>query len=222
MVKIWIDPGHGGRDPGAVGNGLLEKDLTLRLARKISYRLDKYMDTNVAMTRLEDRAATLMERVAMANSWRADFFLSLHINAGGGEGFESFIYKGLSDSSDTAKKQLTIHNEIIKATKWNDRGRKKADFYVLRETKMAAMLSESGFIDNKADASRLKLDSFLDKIADGHVNGLVQVFNLVKRPIPTTTPSQLHYVQVGAFAERANAENMVGKLKAAGFPAYIK
>jgi N-acetylmuramoyl-L-alanine amidase len=193
MVRIFIDPGHGGNDPGAVGNGLKEKDLTLKIAKKIKSRLTNYENVQVKLSRENDTYLTLSERAKMANDWGADIFISIHINAGGGVGFESYIYNG-SVSTSTIAYQNIIHEEIVKVTGWNDRGKKRENYAVLRETKMPAILTENGFIDNTTDANKLKNDSFLDNISQGHVNGIVKVFNLKKN----STPSGItHIVQAG-------------------------
>lgn len=181
MTKIYLDAGHGGVDSGAVGNGLREKDLTLKIALKIRDLLRNYNCT-VRMSRTYDKTVTLSQRTNDANAWGADFYLSIHINSGGGTGYEDYIYNKLSDSSLTARKRNVIHSEIVKklGTNVRDRGRKKENFHVLRETKMDAMLTENLFIDTKADADLLKSDKFLNQIAQGHVNGLVKALGLKK------------------------------------------
>jgi N-acetylmuramoyl-L-alanine amidase len=79
---IVIDPGHGGRDPGAIGNqGTMEKDIVLDIARRLKKELDKNSLYNVLLTREDDTFVSLAERVAFANRHRADLFISLHINA---------------------------------------------------------------------------------------------------------------------------------------------
>ncbi len=80
--RIMIDPGHGGRDPGAIGyNGVKEKDVVLTLAKLLKKELEKNWDVEVFMTREDDRYIPLEERTAMANSKGADLFLSIHANA---------------------------------------------------------------------------------------------------------------------------------------------
>jgi N-acetylmuramoyl-L-alanine amidase len=172
---------------------LFEKDLTLSIALKLKAELLKYENVQVKLSRENDTYLTLSERAKMANDWGADIFVSIHINAGGGVGFESFIFNG-NVSEATRANQNVIHQEIIRATGWNDRGKKRENYAVLRETKMPAILTENGFIDNTTDANKLKNDSFLDNIAQGHVNGIVKVFNLKKN----STPSGItHIVQAG-------------------------
>jgi N-acetylmuramoyl-L-alanine amidase len=197
MVKIFIDPGHEGvtkgLDPGAVGNGLKEADLTLDIAKRMRGKLSTYNNVQVKLSREGNKKLTLSQRAKMANDWGADIFVSIHINAGGGVGFESFIFNG-NVSEATRANQNVIHQEIIRATGWNDRGKKRENYAVLRETKMPAILTENGFIDNTTDANKLKNDSFLDKIAQGHVNGIVKLFNLKKNSTPSGVT---HIVQAG-------------------------
>lgn len=177
-MKIYIDFGHGGTDSGAIGNGLFEKELTRKIGTKIKNLLLKYKDVQVRTSRSGDESLTLKQRTDDANKWGADFLYSIHINAGGGEGYEDFIHDNLSDSSKTAKIRDIIHAEIMKQVDFKNRGKKKANFHMLRESNMTAVLTESGFIDNKEDATKLKSDAYLNKIAKGHVNGLVKAYGL--------------------------------------------
>lgn len=179
MTKIFIDPGHGGNDPGAVANGLREKDLTLTISKRIKAYLDNnYSGHNTRLSRTGDTTMSLSQRTNAANNWGADYFLSVHINAGGGTGYEDYIYSG-GVSSKTASIRNTIHAEVVKQiSNVRNRGKKRANFHVVRETRMPAMLTENLFIDTKADADLLKSNAFLDKVATGHANGLIKAFNL--------------------------------------------
>ena len=181
MVKIFIDPGHGGTDSGAVGNGLQEKNITLQIATSLrDILLNEYEDVSVMLSRTSDQTVSLSERTDTANNWGADYYLSIHINSGGGTGFESYIYPGVG--APTTTYQNIIHQEVLKIVDFTDRGEKTADFFVLRNSKMPAMLTENGFIDNANDAAKLKNTSFLTRIARGHANGLARAFNLTKKP----------------------------------------
>ncbi len=83
MVKVYIDPGHGGTDPGAVANGLKEKDLTLKIAKYTrDYLQDNYKGVSIKMSRTGDTYPSLTQRTNEANKWGADVFVSIHINAG--------------------------------------------------------------------------------------------------------------------------------------------
>ncbi|MGX1430491.1 N-acetylmuramoyl-L-alanine amidase [Cytobacillus horneckiae] len=78
MVKIYIDPGHGGTDPGAVGNGLQEKALILQISNRIRDLLAGYSNAEVKMSRTGDQTVSLAQRTTDANNLGADFFLSIH------------------------------------------------------------------------------------------------------------------------------------------------
>lgn len=222
MVKIFIDPGHGGKDPGAVGNGLLEKNINLKIAKRIDAILkNEYENVTTRLSRTGDQTVSLSERTNAANAWGADYFVSIHVNAGGGTGFESYIYNGKVSSKTTAW-QKEMHNAIMKQIDFKNRGMKKANFHVLRETKMPALLTENGFIDTRADAVKLNDNNYIEKLARGHVNGLVNIFQLKKKSEQNqSSPKKLYKVQAGAFESRENAEKLVEELKKHGFSAFI-
>ncbi|UFT98078.1 N-acetylmuramoyl-L-alanine amidase [Radiobacillus kanasensis] len=194
MLKLYMDPGHGGSDPGAVANGLQEKVLTLIIAKKIRDELKNYEGVQVRLSRDSDETLSLSQRTNDANAWGADYLLSIHINAGGGAGFESYTYNGsYSGKSETNRLRGIVHDEIMDAIGGRDRGEKEANFHMVRESSMPALLTENLFIDNKEDAEKLKSDAFLDKIALGHVSGIVKAFGLGKasskpEPKPESDP----------------------------------
>lgn len=177
MVKIYIDPGHGGTDPGAVGNGLQEKALTLAIGLKTrDILVNEFNNAEVRMSRTTDTTVSLSQRSADANAWGANYFVSIHINAGGGTGYEDFVYTG--SGAPTTTYQNIMHEEILKQVDFSDRGKKQANFAVLRETNMPAILTENGFIDNVNDTNKLKQAAFIDRLARGHANGIARAFNL--------------------------------------------
>ncbi|TLS36276.1 N-acetylmuramoyl-L-alanine amidase family protein [Pseudalkalibacillus caeni] len=181
MTKIFIDPGHGGTDTGATGNGLLEKNLTLEIGLQVRDILQSsYQDVEVMMSRSSDITVSLEQRTTMANNWGANLFVAVHINAGGGTGYEDYVYPGVG--LPTISYQEIIHSEILKQVDFYDRGKKEANFYVLRETGMPAILTENGFIDTLEDANKLKDPSFLHSIAQGHANGIARAMSLQLNP----------------------------------------
>ncbi|WP_079504650.1 N-acetylmuramoyl-L-alanine amidase [Mesobacillus jeotgali] len=222
-MKLYLDPGHGGSDPGAQGNGLQEKNLTLDIALKIRSILEnEYESIDIRMSRTSDITKSLDQRTNEANAWGADFYLSIHINSfnGSASGYEDYIYIGLSDNSATARYRDIIHEEVMKLTQLNDRGKKKADFHVLRESNMDAMLSENGFIDNTQDAALMKQESWQRDIARGHANGIARAFNLKSKETTNRDESMtdggqsLYKVIAGSFRDRKNAEQRAADLGA--------
>lgn len=226
MVRVFIDAGHGGKDPGSVGNGLKEKDVVLDIAKRLRIELLKYENVSVKMSRTTDKYVSLSQRAKMANDWKADLFVSIHINAGGGVGYEDFIHNSLSSNSKTSKIQTQINKAVIKETGWRNRGRKKSNFLVLRQTKMNAILTENGFIDNKNDAKKLKSSSFKTKVAKGHAIGIAKSFKLKKKTTSKpkknkTSNKKLYKVQIGAFKRKDNADNLSFKARARGFDRFV-
>lgn len=180
MFKLFLDPGHGGPDSGAVGNGLKEKDLTLSISTKIFDILtSEYNDVAVRMSRTGDTFPTLTQRTNDANTWGADFYLSVHMNSGGGTGFESFVYPNVGVPTTTY--QSAIHEEIMKVIGLRDRGKKQSNLHVLRESNMPALLTENGFIDNALDSAKMKDQNWINSVARAHVSGLEKAFNLKKK-----------------------------------------
>lgn len=187
MTLIVLDPGHGGHDNGATGNGLVEKNLALQIGLKVRDTLLQRFIVQVRMTRETDVFLSLSERASFANNLGAQFFVSLHHNAAGGEGFESYVYRGTLNSQ-SGKYQQILHNEIMSYLRTlgvQDRGRKDANFAVLRETRMPAILLENLFIDNSFDAKLLKNQAVLDQISQRIAQGIARAFNLTERsPVP--------------------------------------
>lgn len=209
VMKIFIDPGHGGRDHGATGHGMREKDLVLQISLYLrDILLNDYDGVDVRMSRDSDVYVGLSERARMANNWGADYFLSIHVNGGGGTGFESYVHSSMPQR--TVELQAIIHDIIVSELNVRDRGKKSANFAVLRETTMSALLTENLFIDNANDAEKLSNDDFLRQIAQAHARGLEEAFNLNR----SNSNSDMYRVivdgnQVGAFREKQNILNQV-------------
>lgn len=224
--KIFLDPGHGGKDGGAQGNGLSEKELTLQIAEGVKKILEtEYDGAEVTMTRDDDRFLELSERADLANRAGAKVFVSFHINSASGnngDGFETYIYSGRV-SDETQAFQNVIHKAVQQqAPFFDDRGKKRANFAVLRETLMPAVLTENGFINNPGNASQLKQSANLQKLSRGHAIGIAEFVGLKKKANPAPAKeAPLYKVQVGAFSERANATALVNELIKKGYKPFI-
>lgn len=174
MTLIILDAGHGGNDPGANGNGLIEKNLTLDLTLRVAQLLRCDPGFDIRLTREDDTFIELSERADIANRAGADYFVSLHHNAGGGSGFESYVYPGTSES-DTGQKRHVVHSTImafLSSYGVSDRGEKEANFAVLRETQMSAVLLENLFLDSSKDTDLLKKPEFLQGLSEAIADGI--------------------------------------------------
>jgi N-acetylmuramoyl-L-alanine amidase len=162
VLRVCIDAGHGGSDPGASGNGLQEKDVALDVALRLADLLATDTgDTSgggawdVLLTRVDDSEVTLVERVTMANAFSADSFVSIHANAFAdptANGTETYAW---AEGTVAAQLRDRVHARMLQAWGLADRGTKTAGFYVLLNTTMPASLSEMGFITNPGDAALL-------------------------------------------------------------------
>lgn len=223
MPKVFLDAGHGGKDPGALGNGLQEKNITLPVALEVGKILQRHSIT-VGYTRTTDTYVSLEDRANKANNFGADIFVSIHCNAfekPSAHGVETYSHIGSVKGAKLAK---SIHDEVIKARLYTrNRGTKTANFYVLRKTIAPAALIELAFITNKDDAQLLKTKQkeFALAIAKGILNYLGIKYIEEKKSNTTTNKKKLYKVQTGAFAVRENALRQVEQLKKAGFNPII-
>jgi N-acetylmuramoyl-L-alanine amidase len=174
-VLIALDPGHGGRDPGAVGiGGLRETDIVLEVGLRVAELLQQH-GAEVLLTRTDEREIGLEPRVLVANRANADLFVSIHANAismsrPDVNGVETYFY-----SSVAAENLATyLQESMLEATNMNSRGVKEARFYVLRRTTMPAALVEVGFVTGATDAPLLADSAFRDIIAQAITRGILQ------------------------------------------------
>ncbi|MED3918278.1 N-acetylmuramoyl-L-alanine amidase [Priestia aryabhattai] len=192
MKKIYLDAGHGGADAGAVGaSGLYEKNLVLKIQQYlISYLNSTYSDFTIKTTRTTDTFLSLSQRASQANLWGADAFMSIHVNAGGGTGYEDYVYRSASNASKTF--QSIVHGQVqptLLSYNHPNRGRKSANYAVLRLTNMPAVLTEIAFIDRSADAALLQNEAFLKSMGESYAKGIAVYLNLPRRAVPNPSPS---------------------------------
>lgn len=187
-MLILIDPGHGGKDPGAVSGSLVEKAINWRMAHMLKTVLDDYnAEIVIYQPSSYNPDSTGRDEMilppAKANELGADFYLSLHVNAGGGTGFESFVHPD-EKGGEADKIRNAIHYQVkqyLSNFGIKDRGKKYEDFAVLRLTQMPAVLLENLFIDNPADAAYLEDQFFIWGLILVIARGVVQGCRLKPR-----------------------------------------
>lgn len=227
MHKVFLSAGHGGSDPGAVANGMKEKDMTLQILLACRDELERH-DVKVICSRTKDEDDPVQQEVIEANSSGAEIAVSFHINAGGGDGFEAFYYT----NSTEGKKLAQLGEKYVKALGQNSRGLKSGNhLYFVKRTSMPAVLFESFFIDNAND---VKIgDTLAEQKAFGvaYAKAILEYLGISYKAATTssaTTSSttstgnkKLYKVQVGAYSVKANADQMLAKLKKAGITGVI-
>lgn len=163
--KIMIDPGHGGKDSGAIAtNGGYEKDYNLAIANFLYQKLNA-SGAQVMMTRYDDTYLTLQQRTDLANSNGADIFVAIHHNANGDptkSGTESYYYSNVTNSQKLAS---LVASKVSAATGLSNRGAKRHMFYVVNHTKMPSALLETCFISTPSENARAKDPSFQETVA---------------------------------------------------------
>lgn len=229
-MLVCIDAGHGIETAGkrSFDGSLLEYEFN----RDVANRLKKYLElagVKIVMTCRDEHDISLAERCRIANAAKADIFISIHANAFGttwntARGWEIYIYKKGGQAETIAK---AIHSTSIPALGLIDRGIKEANFYVLKNTTMPAVLVEHGFYTNKEECALLKTGDFREKCAIADAKGILKYAGIrfVEPPKPANSDvapgGKLYKVQVGAFKNRSNAEALLEKLKKSGFDGFL-
>ena len=217
-MKVFISAGHGGSDPGAVANGVKEKDLNLSIALACRDELKRH-GVEVKMSRTKDENDPLSEEIRECNAFSPDLAVSIHNNAGGGDGAEVFHHHGGGKGKTLAENILA---EIVKVGQ-NSRGAKVRknsqgkDYYgFIRETSAPAVIVECAFVDNASDLKILATESDRQKVGRAIAIGVLKTLG-----VEIQGERRYYKVQVGAYLYRESAEAMQKKIKAVGFDAFI-
>ncbi|HUJ09727.1 MAG TPA: N-acetylmuramoyl-L-alanine amidase [Verrucomicrobiae bacterium] len=189
---VVIDPGHGGADEGTHGANSREKDMTLDLAKRVKRDLAGVPGLHVLLTRTADVTTPLEDRVEFSRSEHADLYVSLHFNSGGtADGIETYCvppagapitahapYEGETEATG-ANAAVTnnrfdeqnvwlahcVQKCLLQATHANDRGVRRARFYVLRNAVCPAILVEAGFLSNRSEEAKILTSEYRDVLA---------------------------------------------------------
>lgn len=214
MKKLVIDLGHGWSDSGAVGqNKMYEADVVLAIGKELNELLKGY-DLEVKFTRLTNKYISLSERSKIANNFKSDYFLSIHVNSAKDKsvrGIEVWQYSNgdaklnsfSSSLCENISKIFNVRNRGIKLSK---------DLSVLKYTKMSACLVEVDFISNIDAENDLKVQSNIKAVASVIRDNLIELFGLKK-----VDTDILYKVCIGAYKEKKNAINQMGIAKSKGF-----
>ena len=196
FAVVVLDPGHGGQDSGAMCGGVMEKDLTLDVARRIDRLLDSEGIATL-MTRVGDTYVSLADRAAFANRVRNCIFISIHFNednkpaASGVETYFAahqitagsflaswlpFLWRPLSDSPNAESRNLAgfVQEALVARTRAVDRGIQARQFFVIANVTAPAVLIEGGFLTNKEDISKLASEDYRDQMAAAVADGILR------------------------------------------------
>ena len=225
--RVYLGIGHGGSDPGAVANGIKEKDANLVIGLACAEELERH-GVEVMVSRTKDETDSVNAKVKECNAFNPDLAADIHNNAGGGDGAEV-----LHSINGGTGKELAINILTeIKAIGQNSRGAKtkknaagKDYFGFIRSTVCPAVIVECAFLDNKTDVQII--DTVAEQkamgvaIAKGFLRQLGIAYKAPESPAKAEDTSYIYRVQVGAYSKKSGAEKMLAQLKAAGFGGII-
>ena len=231
MFKIALGAGHGINTAGKRCMKALDPNETREwwLNDRICDYVESYLKSyeGYALLRLDDSDdgaddVALAARVSAANKWGADVYISVHHNAGinGGKGGGIVAYS-YPNSAKGAEWRDALYDALIKRTglKGNRATPKAtAKYYILRYSEMACALLECGFMDSKTDVPVILTDEYAQQCAQAIVDVIVERGKLTKK---AATQDAVYKVQLGAFANKSNAERLAADLKAKGYQTYI-
>ena len=231
MPKVYIDAGHGGSDPGACGNSLRESDITLAISRLFKSDLERH-GVQAIMSRNSDVFVGLSARPNEANNNGCNLLVSIHCNAASeaATGTESFTHP--NDVAKTDALSKNVADRLAREFNLINRGAKEADFCVLRESVMPAILIETAFISNASDANLLR--NYQEKFARCITQDVLAYFGIsyigngaVAQPTPVSPSAPVtgsvtfFRVVVGSYENKATAQGVADKLSKEGNNAFL-
>jgi N-acetylmuramoyl-L-alanine amidase len=224
-LRICLDAGHGGDDPGCMGNGKNERDLTLEYTFEIKKNLEKYQDVVIFMTRSADEAFSLRERANNANVNRCDLFVSCHLNAFNREARGTEVIHSIYATQEFIKFCKALCNNVawelgIPVRRTFSKQGENGDYYgVIRYTTMPAIILEALFLDNAEDFKHYN-PNLIGKVVAGTIADYYGL-KLKQENINIPVPNKVYRVVCGSYRDKNNAEEKVKILKSKGFDSFI-
>ncbi|NYE06918.1 N-acetylmuramoyl-L-alanine amidase [Bacillus niacini] len=227
MLKISHAAGHALVTPGKQSpDGYKEWQVTNEIVKLVMMELENY--EGVSQKRIDDPTGSsdlpLNKRCELINTWGANVHIDYHLNAYGAGwnhagGTETYTYK--TKPIEAAELAEKIQVNLVKELGFRNRGVKTANFQIVRDTNITAILIEFAFMTNHNEAMKMRTTEYQKKAAIAVVEGLTAQYKLVKKSVETPLANVIYRVQVGAFADINNAKVLVEELKAKGYPAIL-
>ena len=220
--KVFIGVGHGGKDPGAVANGLVESHINLTMALAMQKELVRH-GVMVGMSRLHDEDDPLTEEIAEAIAFCPELAVEVHNNAGGGDGFEVYYQTNRFTTRSLALAQA-IEKEIL-AIGQNSRGCKTrlsgdADYYGwLRQVPCPAVLCEGAFLDNAADRQSIATQAAQERFGVAYAKGVLALLGIAYTPEKVLTKGKA--IQLGFYTREDFAQVELQRVRGMGLNAFL-
>lgn len=176
---IILDPGHGGKDPGAVVGSVSEKSITLKVGTQVKQMLEN-AGAKVYMTRTGDTYPSLQDRVDFTQANYGEIFVSIHVNAASStsaSGTETYYAISTGDMYQEDIDLATfVNNQIVNNLNMKNRGVKQEQYYVIRNMAIPSILVELGFLTNSQDRNKMTDDQYVKVFAESIYNGILQYY----------------------------------------------
>jgi N-acetylmuramoyl-L-alanine amidase len=214
MKKIYINPGHSDKDPGAVG---YETERRLNVA--VSKHMNDYLLANFECeTKMNPGTMDSLTAICNdANSWGADLFVSIHFNAGGGDGYEALVYSQKRvPLGEIFAKQVKAIGQNLRQYGAAPGVKIRTDLAVLAKTNMPAVLNEGAFVDNQKDIQDWNDDAELKKLGEAYAKAAAEFLGLKEKVQPKSVYYVHYSTNIGPF-DKQTADNLLAGLKAAGY-----
>lgn len=215
---VGIDMGHSLQGPGTGASDILSEVVE---NRKIGTELIRMLEekNNIVINCTVDSAASENEQlkgiVDKANAQHLDYFISLHLNSGGGNGTETYTLPGAS--ATTQAKATAINNAVAASCNFSNRGVKEANFYVLRNTTAPAILVEVCFVDSQKDADKLDVHEVAKALYKG-----ITGHEYIESVTPPTPGETFYRVVCGSFKNRDLAQERADEVKSkTGYDCFL-
>lgn len=214
LAKVMIDIGHLRADSGAVANGVREVDLNEKIGMYCVQALQRQIGIEVTIS-----SGSLSDRSKLENRIRPRCFVSIHNNAGGGDGLEIYTYTNVDKSTKLLAEK--VYSQVVPVCN-NGRGIKTANFHVLRETMCPSILIECCFLDNIQDLETVKTEEKIKQLGERIAKGICKWLGVSFIENVIQENEKYYRVQCGAFLTKNNAVILEQKLKDLGFNTVIK
>ncbi len=218
-MKWYLDFGHGGKDPGALGsNNTKESDTVLKIGMLVKSKLEKHSE-KVITTRESDLYYSLEQRTNKANKESCDYFISIHMNSStnkNAKGTETWVYDSNSKLYNLAQNLSSNLSTNLKTP--NRKVKESKKFFVLKNTKMPALIIEIDFISNPEIESLCVNESYIKNVADTIASTLLSFIGKDDYLVTDDTESSNFYkVCIGAFKDKNNAIRLKNEAISKGF-----
>lgn len=229
MKTIILSAGHGGSDPGAVGNGLRESDLNLTITLACRDYLNKnYTGHKLILPRDRDIFVSLPARRDLTTKEKVDLYVSMHNNAFNiisARGFETFTHSGELYGATLAYQRI-LHNTVynyLQDFNVPNRGMKRHDHWVTRNMHCPTVLMEYLFVTSPTDAALMKRPGFLQTLGEVTGEGIAKALSLPeKQEVTPPAPDILWRVIAGSYRDKRNADRVLAQLKSMGIDAFLE